>query len=132
MRYSFLVCMMAAILVACGEQSPKTADDHGVKAAIGKSDMSDADYDRMASELCACLQPVLELTEALQRKQSQGDEAGMVALLDNLEQIMQTSEACVDEVDQKYSVTTEEGQQRATEALERACPDIMAMLHSIQ
>ncbi len=131
MRY-FFFAWVAIAMVACGGQSPEATHAEAVEDAPGKADMSDADYDSMADELCACLQPVLELTEALQQKQSEGDEAGMVALLDNLEQIMKTSEACVDNVDQKYHLTTEEAQQKATEALEKACPDIMAMLQSLQ
>ncbi len=139
MRYLFFL-WLAASVAACS-QSPEAANAQSASEAessseaidhTGKTNMTDADFEAMADELCACLQPVLQLTRDLQQKQSEGDEAGMAALLDNLENIMKTSEACVDGVDQRYSVTNEAEQRKATEAMERACPDVMAMLNSLQ
>ncbi len=139
MRYLFFL-LLAASVAACS-QSPEAANARNATEAeatsetvddTGKTDMTDADFEAMANELCDCLQPVLQLTRDLQQKQSEGDEAGMAALLDNLENIMKTSEACVDGVDQKYRVTTEEEQRKATMAMQQSCPDIMAMLNSLQ
>ena len=139
MRYLFFL-LLAASVAACS-QSPEAANARNATEAeatsetvddTGKTDMTDADFEAMANELCDCLQPVLQLTRDLQQKQSEGDEAGMAALLDNLENIMKPSEACVDGVDQKYRVTTEEEQRKATMAMQQSCPDIMAMLNSLQ
>ncbi|GEM_PF-4679191 len=131
MRYLFSLWMVALLFAACTNE-PSTDNEAEGNDTTGKGAMSDADYQNMAQELCDCLQPVLQLTKDLQQKEQEGDEAGMAALLENLESIMNTSSSCVDGVDQKYHVTTEEQQRKATEAMEKSCPEIMAMLNALQ
>lgn len=89
---------------------------------------SGKNYDKMAKELCACMQPLADLNVKLQQAQSTNDQATMQQLFDEVERVANQSGDCANDLEKKYGLVDGDDEQKATEAMKKACPEIAAIV----
>ena len=124
-----ILLMLAAGLVqfGCGSSEPKTDDDEATDTETVVS--GDIDYDVMAKDFCTCMRPMYEFQEKVMQLVAEGKNDEVEALRSEAEKVQSDGEICVAELEAKYGIVEgAEQEEKATKALERACPDIMAMM----
>ena len=91
--------------------------------------VNDIDYDEMAKGFCECMEPMFEFQSKLMKLLEAGDQAGVEALRDEAMKVQEDGESCIVALEAKYGVVQgEEAEAKATEALEKACPEIMELM----
>lgn len=114
-------------LIGCGGSEPKSAE--GDVEASTTSAAGEIDYDAMAVELCECMTPMMDLQSKLMNLLATGDEEGIQSMEAEAMKVQQDGEACVQAMEEKFGVIEgAEAEEKATEALRKACPDFMAMM----
>ena len=89
----------------------------------------DIDYDEMAVEFCQCMEPMFEFQNKLMKVLEKGDQAGVEAMRDEAMQVQKDGETCILALEAKYGVVEgPEAEEKATKALEKACPEFMEMM----
>ena len=112
--FSTLPILALVVLASCGSPDPRN---------------NEPNYDALAEDLCNCLRPMFELQDELMQKMTEGKEEEIMAMTERAMQVQADGEACVAELEKKHGVIEgEEKEAKATEALRKACPDIVAMM----
>ncbi|MEO1260106.1 MAG: hypothetical protein AAFZ15_15030 [Bacteroidota bacterium] len=89
----------------------------------------DIDYDEMAKEFCQCMEPMFEFQNKLMKVLENGDETGVEAMRDEAMQVQKDGESCIMALEAKFGVVEgAEAEEKATKALEKACPEIMELM----
>lgn len=130
--FSILTLLTLIFAASCGKSEPQdTAAADGSMAAAEEAVTAtgDIDYDGMAEDLCVCLRPMFDFQNELIQLLGEGDEEKIMAMSDRATKIQIEGEACVGAIEAKYGII--EGPEKealATEALRKACPDIVDMM----
>ncbi len=134
MKNYLILLMLFAVCsqFSCSSSEPKSeiAETTDSEATDPESTATgDIDYDEMAQEFCTCMRPLYEFHEKVMQLVADGKQEEVEALSDEAEQTQLTAQSCAEAVENKHGIVEGEDQEiKATEALERACPDIMEML----
>lgn len=86
---------------------------------------SEPTIDKIAGELCECLQPMIDMYNELENV---SDPELLESAMENLSRLAQESEACADNLTAKYG-DLEARQQEIDEAMGRVCPNITQRLN---
>ena len=123
-----LPALCAFIFVSCNseEKKPEEGKPEEKKEVSAAKDI---DYDEMAEGFCACMKPMYVFQKKLIKLLDAGDQGAVEALRDEAMSVQKEGEACIAALEAKYGVIEgEEQEAKATTALRKACPDIMALM----
>ncbi|MBK7872502.1 MAG: hypothetical protein IPJ74_18395 [Saprospiraceae bacterium] len=85
----------------------------------------------IAKELCACLEPMITLYKEMGSQSQNQDEAAMMESIAELERIAGESQACSEQLNQKYGDLSQK-QVEMEAAMTKVCPDIVQFLNENQ
>ncbi len=83
------------------------------------------DYDAMAIEMCQCLEPMSEVSEQIELATERTDTLLMRQLIQRIEIVAAESDSCANKLFEKYGDISAENEEKAQNALVKACPNIM-------
>lgn len=86
------------------------------------------DYEAIATELCACMTPMVELNARIEKAIAQKDSLDMKAILSEAEEMERKSIACTDALEDKLGESSEADLQKANVALKKVCPEVAEIL----
>ncbi len=89
------------------------------------------DTDQIAKELCDCLRPIVEVYNDTQGLSAEDSAEDIQAAMEKMDQAAAESDACADRMDEKYG-DLEEKQEAVEAAMQRVCPDIVAVMNEIE
>ncbi len=116
----------------CGSSEPESAGTEAGAETTAEAEPQaegDIDYDEMAEDFCVCMRPMFEFQEKVMKLAAEGNNSEIEALREDAMKVQADGEACVTKLEEKYgAVEGEEKEAKATAALEKVCPDIMAMM----
>ncbi len=122
---SALLLVSSFLLLGCGSKEPKAPENE--KPSVS----GEIDFDAMAKGFCNCMRPMFEMQERLTKLAEAGKEDEIAAMRDHIEQVEKDGENCVYALEEKYGVVEgAKNEERANEALKRACPDIMELMNA--
>jgi len=109
---TLLVCLLACVgLVSC------------------KGKKMETDYDAMAKELCACMSPLVEMNEKIQKLTEAGDTEAVGELFAQLEGQFAEGEKCATDLEKKYGAMNKAGEEaKAKAAIRKTCPKVADMI----
>lgn len=114
-------------LSSCGSSEPKAPETSEPEQ---KQVPADVDYDEMAEGFCKCMQPMYEFQKEVMKLMGEGKEEEVKAMKDEAMKIQSEGQACVEALEKKYGVVEgEENEAKATAALQKACPEIVALMN---
>ncbi len=87
-----------------------------------------SDAEKMAADLCDCMQPLTEAFQAIERLSAEGDVEGLEDAMANMEARARTSEACTVRLEEKYGDAMREQETQIREIMARECPDVVAAM----
>ncbi|MDX1941775.1 MAG: hypothetical protein SFU99_14540 [Saprospiraceae bacterium] len=93
-----------------------------------KSKPTDED---IAKELCACLEPMIKMYKEMGSQTPGQDEAAMMESIAELERVAGESQACSDQLNQKYGDLSQK-QAEMEAAMNKVCPDVIQFLNENQ
>lgn len=112
----FFICTLATLTIA-------------MACSSGDSKKKETDYDAMAKDLCTCLKPMFDFQQDLLNMVIEGKDEEVMGMRDRAMQIEAEGETCVRALEAKYGIIEgEEHEAKATEALRKACPEIVALM----
>jgi len=82
----------------------------------------------MAVEMCQCLQPMSEVSEQIEIASKGTDTLLMRQLVQKIEIVAAQSDSCANRLFEKYGDISVENEEKAQEALNNACPNIMSKM----
>lgn len=126
MKYQLLLGLIVVTMMSfgCGDAAPKT-DGEGANA----SDSKEMNFDEMAEGFCTCMRPMFEFQQKVFQLAEEGKEDEIEAFREQAMQVQQDGENCIAALEAKYGVVEgAENEAKATEALKKACPDIMDLM----
>ena len=131
MKNILLILPLFALLsfASCGSsENENGADGDSATTTTGTADM---DYDAMAVELCECMTPMVDFQNKLMAMLAEGKEDEIMAMQNKAMEMQKDGEACVQALEAKYGVVEgEEAENKAMKALEKACPEFVAMMEA--
>lgn len=87
------------------------------------------DYEGLATELCDCMQPTLELSKRLENIDLNAqDSLQTQAIINEIERLQEQSMLCADEIEAKIGEVNEEDNAKLNAALKKVCPEIAKMM----
>jgi len=128
-NHLFLLLLLTATFMqfGCGSSEPETTETEPTTTEPKVA--GDIDYDAMAVEFCACMKPMFEFQEKIMKLAQEGKNDEIEALRDEALKVQTDGQTCVMAIESKYGVVEgDENEAKATAALEKVCPDIMAMM----
>ena len=88
--------------------------------------LSEAEYEAMATELCDCLKPLVEL----QAKVNSSSEEEIKAMVSEIEKISDDGEECVNKLENKYGqIRGKDNEEKAKEAMIKVCPNVAGIIN---
>lgn len=93
------------------------------------SSSSEKNYDKMAQELCNCMQPLKDLRDKIQTLSTEGKTQEINDASKEFQQLIGTANTCAEELDKKYAVAEEE-KGKAMAAFKKSCPEVAGMMNS--
>ena len=110
MKYLFLLVLISG-MSACQSTPPEI------------------DYDQMARELCACMQPMIDKNQEVMRVVREGQPADAERLMKEIETTGDAAEACATGVEARYARIDSLDDVRMTAAFEQHCPQMREMIN---
>lgn len=86
---------------------------------------SSFDYDAMAVEMCQCLEPMSKVSEQIEIASKGTDTLLIRELIQKIEVVAAQSDTCANKLFEKYGDVSAENEEKAQNALVKACPNIM-------
>ncbi len=87
------------------------------------------DYDAMARDMCACMQPMYETKQKMEQLAAGGDTDALQSLMTELETRAGEAEKCAGELETKYGpIEGDASEEKAEAALAKACPEMAALV----
>ena len=87
--------------------------------------LTDAQYEAMATELCDCMKPLVDL----QNKVNSLTPDEIRAMTDEIKEVSEESEKCVENLEATYGkIQGRKAEDKADEAFKKACPYIAGMV----
>ncbi len=129
-NYLFFLLLAATWLqFGCGSSESKVTEAETETAEVEPQAARDIDYDEMANEFCACMRPMFEFQEKVMQLAGEGKNNEIEAMRDQAMKVQADGETCVTSLEEKYGIVEgKENEAKATAALEKTCPDIMAVM----
>ena len=122
----YLFLMGFGLLFFSCKGGEPTADEGEVKTTTAAKNI---DYDEMAEGFCKCMTPMFDFQNKLMMLLEEGNQEAVEALRDEAMQVQKDGESCILALEAKYGVVEGvEEEEKATKALEKACPEIMALM----
>lgn len=90
------------------------------------------DYNAMSKELCACMQPLADWNNKVKETTKTQDEEAIKKLYEELGGISEKSYACAEKLENKYGEVPLEEEDKAAEALHKACPQIAEIMEQVK
>ena len=116
------------LLVGCDNAEPETTTE-----SVSTGDIILVkDYEAMAKDLCACMTPMMDLQNKIVEYSAAGDTTAIQNLLNQVEEISVEGDKCVERLEKKHGVVTEENEPKASMAFRKACPEIAALISAGQ
>lgn len=125
-----LLLLSCIAMIGCGGNEPKATDSgEADNNTTTKAVSGEVDYDEMAIGFCNCMRPMFDFQEKVMKLLSEENTDAVEALRDEALKVQQDGESCILKLEEKYGVVEgPEQEAKATEALTKACPEIMAMM----
>lgn len=121
-----LLVAASLFLIGCGGNEPTSTE--GANSTPTPQTKS-IDYDEMAQGFCACMQPMFDFQSKVMKLLAEGKQEEIEGMREEAMQVQKDGEACILTLEEKYgTVEGVEEEEKATAALEKACPDIMEMM----
>ncbi|MEZ4952252.1 MAG: hypothetical protein R2825_01590 [Saprospiraceae bacterium] len=130
MKYQLLLGLVVVTMMSfgCGDAAPKT-EGEGADASDNSTASTEINFDEMAEGFCACMRPMFEFQQKVFQLAEEGKEDEIEAFREQAMQVQQDGESCIAALEAKYGVVEgAENEAKATEALKKACPDIMDLM----
>ena len=87
------------------------------------------DYDVMAVEMCECLKPMADVSKQIEVASNSSDTLLFKQMLEKIEMVAAQSDSCANRLYEKYGDITDENEEKAQNALMKACPEIMKKMN---
>jgi len=138
MRTIKIILLSTIILVlmsACKRDTPNNAntDASAPKSATATATAAAAtnmNYSQVANELCACMQPLIDLNKKIQGLAKSGNNAEVQKLINEVEKLSEEGEACTERLESKYGKIEGKNQSMVEAAMAKSCPDVARMISS--
>ncbi|MCP3928498.1 MAG: hypothetical protein GY705_05290 [Bacteroidetes bacterium] len=89
-------------------------------------------YEKMAKELCQCMEPLAEMSRKAQELTDAGGEEAMKSFMEEMRQTAEDAEACATQLEKKYGEVPVEDEEKAEEALLKYCPEIIEIMEGAE
>ncbi len=120
--------VLTVLSLGCGDAAPKT-DGENTDTPENTTGSTEMDFDKMAEGFCSCMRPMFEFQQKVFKLAEEGKEDEIESLRDEAMSVQQEGESCISALEAEYGVVEGvENETKATEALKKACPDIMALM----
>ena len=127
LRYTFIL-LLFALIWSCNnsEDESRIEANESETAEIPTKVLTEAEYKAMATELCDCLKPLVEL----QAKVNSRSEEEIKAMVSEIEKISNESTECVNKLENKYGqIRGKDNEEKAKEAMVKVCPHIAGVIN---
>jgi len=117
-----LVCSLT--LFACKSDKKKTTTP--------ESSNSSLDVNKVATELCACMQPLIDLNKQIQGLAEAGKTDEISSLITEVERLSTEGEACTERLEAKYGEVKGANEKKVEAAMAKTCPEVAKMLSAVE
>ena len=131
MKYQFLFGLLVVTIMSfgCGDAAPKTTGEDVETSEQSNAVPAEMDFDKMAEGFCNCMRPMFAFQQKVFKLAEEGKEDEIESFRDEAMKVQQDGESCIAALEAKYGVVEGvENETKATEALKKACPDIMDLM----
>ncbi len=133
MKYQFLIGLLVITIMSfgCGETATKTTGEDANKPK-NSTPSAKMDFDKMAEGFCSCMRPMFAFQKKILELAEEGKEEEIESFREEAMKVQEDGESCIAALEAKYGVIEgDENETKATEALKRACPDIMELMGEV-
>lgn len=124
-----LPSLLLLLITSCKRDTPDTTTDASVpKAAAATTAASNMNHNQVASELCTCMQPLIDLNKKIQNLAKSGNNAEVQNLISEVEKLSEEGEACTEKLENKYGKIEGQDQSKVEAAMAKSCPDVARMI----
>jgi len=97
-----------------------------------ESSNSSLDVNKVATELCACMQPLIDLNKQIQGLAEAGKTDEISSLITEVERLSTEGEACTERLEAKYGEVKGANEKKVEAAMAKTCPEVAKMLSAVE
>jgi len=108
--------------------SDNTAQSNNPASAAAATSSAINNHSEVASELCKCMQPLIDLNKKIQRLVKEGNTEAVQNMIGEVEKLSDEGEACTERLEAKYGKITGGDEEKIEKAMRKSCPDVARMI----
>ena len=111
-------------IIACKIDKKKTNSSESTSSSL--------DVNQVATELCACMQPLIDLNKQIQELAEAGKTDEISSLITEVERLSTEGEACTERLEAKYGEVKGTNEKKVEAAMAKTCPEVAKMLSVLE
>lgn len=123
-----LLHFFAIVTIACLSMTACKSDKKTSSNTNTSSSKTTSEINKIATELCACMQPLIDLNKQIQTLAEEGKTEEISSLITEVERLSEEGDACADRLEEKYGDIQGNDKQKVESAMEKTCPEVAKML----